>query len=234
MKKLLALLLALSMLLSFAACSANNADEGDKKSGKETTESTKEEKDNADEEEETPSKPDASVSTEPTATESAATEPAPTAPAKTVDIDKLNKILLSDMFPVQITATRKVENGFKTGTVVSLEGDDAFVITLKNFSGGQVSQITLAVLATTKDGVPCDLGTLSGMYLSNGNYAPQVKFLQVNKVMEDGEEYDQSAIRCDFDKVENISLFVCSYVDADGNEIINEDVYDWLVATLPQ
>lgn len=188
--------------------------------------------------------PDTTTATQPQATEPTqtegtqptqpeATEPTqPAEPVKKVDIQKLNSLEQADTFGLKVIKKEKVENGFKQGAVVNPAGDDALVLTVKNETGVKIVSFQILVLATDQDGAACDLGSLSGFYFdADYPFAPQTKMLGISYEIENGAVFDNGAIQCDLEKVENVNLVVYSYTDANGNEVFNPAWTEWLINT---
>lgn len=172
--------------------------------------------------------PQATVPTQPETTEP--TQPAE--PVKKINIQKLNSLEQADTFGLKVIKKEKVENGFKQGTVINLAGDDALVLTVKNDTGVKIVSFQILALATDKDGVACDLGTLKGYYFgAEYAFAKEVKVLGIEHVMENGDIYDKGAIQCDLGKVENVNLIVYCYTDENGNEVFNPAWTEWLTNT---
>ena len=167
-----------------------------------------------------------------TATQSEATPPAEN--HRAVDVQLLEQLTAEDTFGVKIVKTEKMEGIFRQGIYENIHGNDGVVLTLLNNSGTKITKVTVLALATNRDRVPVtlSLSSLTRVTLGDENFAPEVAVMVCDLELENGGTYDQGAIQCHFDKVENISVFVYSYTDANGNEIINENCVQWLTNTM--
>jgi hypothetical protein len=210
MKKILALLLVLSLAFSFVAYG------GDKKSddAEETEKKTTEKVENTE------------PSTEPV------TEPEKVEPK--VDLTALSAVEKQDTFPVSIKEVKFAPGANDDGSnVVSLDGEDAVVVTLANNTGVTITSITVFFLCTDKDGKTTIPGGLASAPII-GDLPCSKNLMTVtwgSQNLKTGTEL-VGGIRCNLNRFENMNLIVYSYTDSNGKEVINENIYNWLPLTL--
>lgn len=223
-RKMIAAALALVAVLSFAACGTENAPAGTTAQTAAATQTTIQT--TADTAEDTTAATEA-------ATEPASTEPAPTEPAAKVNEAILSTIELTDSFPVKITKKEVVKNYFGTGMTV--DGNDGLLFEVTNSLNEKISGYNIVVLAVDKNGQ--DVKPFGGgavvPQLSTVEYSRYVQVVAVDDQVAAGAEY-AGVCKCMASKFENIHMIVLSYIDANGNEVINENAIEWLSHTKPE
>lgn len=216
MKRVIALLLALAVMVCFAACVGKNKEE--EKAEPETTVQTE-------------------PVTEPSEEATQPTTPAVTTPTKKVNLSKLNYMERNSEFPVKLTEKKIIEDYYTLGDAEYdfAKGNDVIKITIENSTGKVMTEVTLMLLATDGNAQRVTLtnefsiGTANDL---NREY-PCVKVMSLGELWLANGESKSGIIRCAADKFENINIIVYSYKDADGKEIVNEDYEEWLENTLP-
>ena len=219
MKKLLALLLALSVVVCCAACASDRED-------KEKTETEAAiQTDSA-----TESGEDA---TEPSEDTTEPTELEVTTPTKKVNTVKLKSIEMQDDFAVKVESVNFKEDYYDPMDGLSMDGYDVAIITTNNNSGKKITGFSILVLAIDEDGQDRQFAGL-GAYQGNfGSYSDYVELMVAEDIAVANQESHIGAIRCDMGRFEKLHIIVYSYTDDAGNEVINENAYEWLENTLP-
>lgn len=214
MKRVIALLLALAVMVCFAACVGKNKEE--EKAEPETTVQTE-------------------PVTEPSEEATQPTTPAVTTPTKKVNLTKLRYIESQDDFLVKVEDTEVSERHFTTADGVSMDGYDAVLVTIKNDSGKTITGFSVLVLTTDANGQDVTFAGLSPIVMPNTDqvYSEHVAEMGTDSAQIANGESETYTIRCTASRFENVNMIVYSYTDANGNEVINENAYEWLTNTLP-
>lgn len=158
---------------------------------------------------------------------------------KGIDLNALKAVEDADTFNVSVISIEKFKDGYKGGAVLSLVGDDAILVKIKNNTGAKIQNFKVLVLATDKNGNGCDLGKLQSMpktIITNEHkvekYSNYVKCLENNTAdLAVGAEKEYG-VRCNLQKIENVNAIVYSYVDATGKEVVNNNYEKWLEKTI--
>jgi len=213
-KKMLALLLALSVMVCFAACAADSEDE---------------------QKIETEAAVQTDPATEPSEEVTQPTTPAVTTPDKKVDLTKLRYIESQDNFAVKVQKTEVSEGHFTIADGVSMDGYDAVLVTIQNDSGKTITGFSVFVLTTDANGQDVTFAGLSPIVLPSADqvYSEHVVEMGTDSTQIASGESETYTIRCTASRFENVNMIVYSYTDANGNEVINEKAYEWLANTMP-
>jgi len=210
MKKFLSLLLVMLLCLSFAACGG----EGDEAESSSETQSD--------------------MSSQPTESDPAY-EPSY---SKKANLEKLKEIEEADDFEIEIASVECIPGALRDGNTVSLDGDDAVVVTVKNNTDATVNELYVLILCTDKNGNGCSLGVLQGFtapLIIDGKvvrYSDEVKCMGSETANLGAGESKEFAIRCSLANIENVNIIAYSYTDSKGSEIINKNHEEWLKNTL--
>lgn len=213
MKKIIAVGLVIVLAFLMVACNANsekNAAEGTEKNTVDVVESTEQ----------------ASQEIETTETE---------AKVSKVDLDALLAVEAKDEFPISVQETVLVPGMYDDGTSLQdLNGEDGIGVVVKNNSGVTISEVEFLVLCTNGKSQTVGLGGLESPSFWYGEYtfSKDVKYMGVNSLnFENGTEM-KCGIQCRLGEIENVNIIVYKYIDNNGKEVINENVYNWLPLTL--
>lgn len=219
MKKIVVLLLAGLLMLTFSACvESERKDSSDNESTTQTeTQSKDQESSNVTESEEEE-----------------------TDESEVVDTAALAKIEQADDFAIKIKAAKAVEGLFDNGsTVIDLNGEDGVLLTIENSLDITVNEFAVLILCTDENGKGCDLGTLNLTSPSTAiidgqvvSYSDYVKFMGTSEADLAPNNSKEFSLQCDLGKIKNVNAIIYSYTDADGNEIVNENYVDWMKNTV--
>ena len=210
MKKIIAFLLVFTLAFSLVACGDKTEKETETEKETKTTEAVE----------------TTEPSTEPV------TEPEKVEPK--VDIAALSAIEKQDTFPVSIKEVKFAPDAYRDGNIVSLNGDDAVVVTLANNTGVTITSVSVFFLCTDKDGKATFHSGFNSTPIVIGDLSYSKKLMTAtwgSQNLKTGTEL-VGGIRCDLDDFENMNIIVYSYTDSNGKEVINENIYNWLPLTL--
>ncbi len=158
--------------------------------------------------------------------------------AEAVDVDELDKIEKNDTFAVRVTDIKLVEGLFDNGsTVVDLNGEDGFLLEVSNYTNSEVNEVKFLILCTDKDGKACTLGGFGSIpqTIIQGHsvvtYSNKVQFMGVNTAGISSADSEEIAGQCSLGDIAKVNALVYSYIDADGNEVVNDNFVNWLSYT---
>ena len=232
-KQLISLILALLFLLSFTACGTDTTTEKETKAAAQTGEQIPGETEEVAETD--------TDTTVPQITEEAVEEETvPPVHVEVVDTAALDEIEGQDTFAVRITKKEAVKGAFDNGsTVVDLNGEDGYILTVENNTDATVNEIKFLVLAIGNDGKACSLGMLQSMQIDAFQmfeqtlvYNKQVKVMGTTTAELTTDATFKIGVQCSLSNVAYMNVIVLSYVDANGNEIYNNNAATWLSNTL--
>ncbi len=149
------------------------------------------------------------------------------------DLDALNEIEKNDNFAITIVEREIFRDAYK-GTEAVFDGEDAIVFDVVNNSDELINNIKFLLFPTNGrgEGVSIDKLSFSTDFLGDDDYySDKVQVLSTENADLASGSTEQFAVQCDASKIVNMNAIVYSYVDSNGEEIINENIYDWLVNT---
>ena len=208
--------LLLSLLMVLSACSSNSASNGSGK--KEETEI------DAEIVEETSIEPDETVKEETNEAESEIEEDSSAEedePVAIINLDVLKEIESKDTFDVKITKKELVEDAYSG---ISLEGNDACVLSITNNSSEDVSEVTIYTVAYTSNN---GLKKLSqGVYVAfSGD--PYVQAFTSEDITIGAGETVELGIKCRADEIAGVRAIVASYTTSNGSTYDNGNAEEW-------
>lgn len=226
MKKVLVLFLVAMLLFSVTSCSTD-VPENEAESEADETKATEVEENEASETE------TADEDSQGAEDEESASD------VNLADLEAMNSVEKNDTFLAKVTKAEKAPGLFDDGSaVVSLEGEDGVVLTVENLTVNTINEFTVLVLATDSDGKGRDFGTLQGLNQSVSfdgtvvsSYSNYVKVMGTKTADLAPGKSDSYSIKCNLDNIENVNAIVYSYVDSNGNEIVNNACAQWLSYT---
>ena len=213
MKRVIALLLALAVMVCFAACVGKNKEE--EKAEPETTVQTE-------------------PVTEPSEEATQPTTPAVTTPTKKVNTAKLKSIELQDDFAVKVTNSDIKTNYFEMNGSNIIMGRDAVLVTVQNNSGKTISEFKLLLLGVNAAGQDVLVGdAMRASIYPAPPYSQCVNILGMSDLSMANGTSETGAVQCKAENFNSLYMIIYSYTDSDGNEVINENAVEWLGNTLP-
>lgn len=224
MKKWLTLLLALAVLGSFAACS----EEKEQPPAASSAVSQEQKNEN----------PSSATSSEEQSQENSEEDDSKN--ELRIDLEALKTVENADTFELKVIQAKPMKGLFDNGSaVVDLNGEDGIVLAMANRGNNTIEEFTVLILCTDENGKGVDLGALVSspdMLLgSDGtvmSYSQHVKVMGTDSAGLAPGTNEEFSIQCDLTNIANVNAMVYSYVNATGEEIVNENANAWLTNTL--
>lgn len=150
------------------------------------------------------------------------------------DLDALNEIEENDDFAITIVDREIIRDAY-TEPSAAFEGSDAIVFNVKNNTGEFINEIDFLLFPTNGfgEGVSVDLLSFSSnIYFGEmDSFSDKVQLLSTEDAEMEAGEDEKFAVQCDASRIVNMNAIVYSYIDSNGEEVINENVYEWLLNT---